>query len=289
MEDITISYPTDWTDYELIDSGRGMKLERFGDYVVARPDPRALWDQHAPHLWEKTDAHYERTNATEGLWHITNPPPNPWIIGYQHLKFILKPTSFKHVGVFPEQATNWQWMASQIQGNPLKILNLFAYTGGATMAAAAAGGHVTHVDSIKSTITWARENVEGSGLQDKPIRWIEDDAYKFVVKEGKRGALYDGIIMDPPRFGRGTKGEIWKIEEDLPKLLTALKAILSPSPKFILLNAYTADLSSLVVRHVLEDLMKDYGGKVSFGELTVQESQGKRLLPSGIFARWTHT
>jgi len=278
METITIETPTDWKEYELIDSGDGMKLEKFNGYTVARPDPRAIWKPTKPD-WN-ADAMF-----TEDHWETKKSPPSPWTVSYKKLTFTLRPTSFKHVGVFPEQATNWNWITEQIHGDNIKILNLFAYTGGATMAAAAAGATVTHVDASKSTIDWAHENVIASELKDTPIRWIEEDAMKFVTREAKRGNTYDGIILDPPRFGHGTKGELWKIEEDLPKLLIEIKKILAPQPRFILLNAYTADLSPLVLHHLLADIMK--GGTVTFGELALEESTGKRLLPNGIFARWS--
>lgn len=280
MTTITVEYPTDWKEYELIDSGEGMKLERFGPYIVARPDPRAIWNKSDPTVWDKADAQFR-----EDAWNIKKNPPVPWRVSYKNFTFTLRPTSFKHVGLFPEQAANWNWLAEQIHGDNLKILNLFAYTGGATLASAAAGATVTHVDAVKSAIDWASENVAASNLKGKPIRWIEEDAYKFVLREAKRGNVYDGIILDPPRFGRGTKGEVWKIEEDLPKLLTEIKKILSPHPRFILLNAYTADLSPLVLHHIIADITT--GGTITFGELALQESVGKRLLPSGIFARWS--
>lgn len=259
MDTIQIEYPTDWTDYELIDSGGGQKLERFGKYTIARTDPRAIWNPRT-HNW------------------TSDILPARWNIHYKHLTFILKPTSFKHVGVFPEQSVNWNWLTDTINGKPLKILNLFAYTGGSSMAAAAAGGRVTHVDAAKSAIDWAHENVRVSNLADKPIRWIEEDAYKFVLREKKRGNTYDGIILDPPRFGRGTKGEVWKLEDDLPKLVNACRDILSSNPAFMLVNAYTADLSSVAISNLL--------GTKNFGELALRESAGGRLLPSGIFARW---
>lgn len=259
METLQIEFPIDWIDYELIDSGDGMKLERFGKYTIARTDPRAIW-----------------TPRTQN-W-SSDTPPAKWNISYNHLTFILKPTQFKHVGIFPEQVVNWNWLKTIIDNKPLKILNLFAYTGGATMAAAAAGAQVTHVDAAGSAIDWAHENVRASNLSDKPIRWIEEDAMKFILREAKRGNSYDGIIMDPPRFGRGTKGEVWKLEDDLPKLLSACKNILSTNPAFILLNAYTADLSSIAIGNLLETH--------EFGELALRDSFGT-LLPSGIFARLT--
>lgn len=278
MNSISIEYPADWTDYELIDSGEGEKLERFGSYMLVRPDPRAIWAKSSPSAWSNADAMYRRADTKTGQWHIKKPTPTPWNIAYNDLTFTLRPTEFKHVGVFPEQAVNWQWLKKVIGGKSCKVLNLFAYTGGATMAAAAAGAHVTHVDAVKSAIDWAHENVRASNLTDKPIRWIEEDAFRFIMREGKRGSKYDGIIMDPPRFGRGTKGEVWKLEDDLPKLVTACKTILSPSPIFMLLNAYTADLSSIALGNLL--------GTSEFGELALKESQTNRLLPSGIFARW---
>ena len=215
---IPILTPGDWKDYALIDSGDGKKLERFGEYTLNRPDPRALWPQSAsPELWDSADAAYVRKNETSGTWSIRRDPPADWRIHYDTLTLILKPTAFKHVGVFPEQAPNWRWIAQRIDGKPLNILNLFAYTGAATLAAAAAGAHVTHVDASKPSITWAKENASASGLSDRHIRWILDDAYGFVLREARRGVTYDGIIMDPPRFGRGAKGEVWKLENDLPK------------------------------------------------------------------------
>ena len=276
MLSISIEYPTDWKDYELIDSGQGQKLERFGQYIVARPDPRAIWEKHAPEAWSKAHATY-----IEDHWKQKQPPPHLWMVSYRDMTFTLRPTKFKHVGVFPEQATNWDWIRSK---KALNVLNLFAYTGGSSIAAAKSGAKVTHVDSVKSAIDWARKNADASGLNRSAIRWIEDDAYAFVVRESRRGNTYDGIIMDPPRFGRGPKGQVWKIEEDLPKLLASCKKILSPKPAFFLINAYTADLSSLALHHLMGDLFK---GNLEFGELALKESVGGRLLPNGIFARWS--
>jgi 23S rRNA (cytosine1962-C5)-methyltransferase len=266
MQSSQIEYPTDWKEYELIDSGDGMKRERFGTYTIARTDPRAIWKPRTKN------------------WN-SDVLPASWNISYKHLTFVLKPTQFKHVGIFPEQAVNWNWLSEEIHGDHINVLNLFAYTGGATLAAAAAGASVTHVDSARSAIDWANENVAASNLKNKPIRWIEEDAMKFVLREGKRGNSYDGIILDPPRFGRGSKGEVWKIEEKLPKLLVEIKKILAPNPRFILLNAYTADLSPLVLHHLLADITTN--GSITFGELALKETSGSRLLPSGIFARWS--
>jgi len=285
---IPIVTPGLWTDYELIDSGNGAKLERFAGYTLSRPDPRALWKPADPTVWNRADAAYIRKDDTTGDWKVTNAPPDPWRITYGKLTFVLKATAFKHIGVFPEQAPNWDWIRRIIANRPLRILNLFAYTGGATLAALSAGASVTHVDASKPSITWAKENARASGFTDKPVRWILEDAYKFVLREGRRGSTYDGIIMDPPRFGRGAKGEVWKIEEDLPKLLTAVGDILAPKPSLFLLNAYTVDLSSIALSHVVRDLMRTEAGSYEAGELAIRDTTTGRLLPSGVFARWSH-
>ena len=288
MKTIPMEFPTDWTEYELLDSGGGEKLEHFGGYTLVRPDPRAIWQKNLSETaWNSADSTYRRTDPKTGTWTTQQPPPSPWKVTYHEMTFGLRPTEFKHVGVFPEQAVNWNWIQQQINGKPLNILNLFAYTGGATMAAAGAGAKVTHLDAVKPTITWAHENTKESKLDNKPIRWIEDDAYKFVSREAKRGNTYDGIIMDPPRFGRGSKGEVWKLEDDLPKLLNLCKQILSPKPAFVLINAYTADISSIVLFNMLGGLMKDTSGNTTHGELALKESKSERFLPNGIFARWS--
>lgn len=285
---IALWTPSDWQEYELLDSGGGMKLERFGTYVIARPDPRAIWKKQAPAgIWNEAHATYVRSAPDEGHWDIRKAPPPHWTVRYRSLVFTLKPTSFKHVGVFPEQAVNWKWIQEQINGKPLNILNLFAYTGGATLAAAAAGARVTHVDAARGAIEWAKENAAASGLSGKPIRWILDDAYTFVRREARRGNAYDGIILDPPRFGRGTKGEVWKIEDHLPDMLDACKNILVSRPTFILLNAYTADLSSIVLLNLLNDMTRTLQGAIQWGELAIRDSTSGRLLPNGIFARWS--
>lgn len=289
MITIPIEYPDDWTDYELIDSGDGMKLERFGDYVVARPDPRVLWKPNkSPEIWNNAHAHYVRTSNTEGHWNIKTPPPPQWLIHYHDMTFRLEPTVFKHIGIFPEQAINWVWLEKIIAKQPLSILNLFAYTGAASVAAARAGARVTHLDSVKSALTWANENAKLNTMPQHQIRWIEDDAMKFVLREAKRGNAYDGIILDPPRFGRGSKGEVWKLLDDLPRLLTACKSILSPHAQFLLVNAYTADISAVALGQLVASVLKNHGGQVAYGELALKESgENGRLLPNGIFARWT--
>lgn len=274
----------DWKDYELLDSGDGRKLERWGGYILVRPEPRAIWSKSDTNLWKEADGIYEN----EG-WKFNNPPPQPWEISYGNIKFVLKPTEFKHTGVFPEQAANWDWITEQCsriktqEGLP-RILNLFAYTGGATMAAALAGAHVTHVDASRPTMMWASENAQLSGISKDRIRWIQEDALRFVQKEIRRGAKYDGIIMDPPRFGRGANGEVWKLEENLPKLVHECGKILADNPLFYLINAYTADLSHLAIKYVLEDVLK--GKRVESGELGLKESKSGKILPAGIFSRW---
>lgn len=288
---IEVIYPTEWKEYELLDFGEGAKFERFGPiengYTIVRPDPRAVWEKTLPEeSWLNADANFTRTDPRTGVWTLKRNPPSPWHIHYKNLTFTLRPTEFKHVGIFPEQAANWDWLTNTINSKPVSILNLFAYTGGATMASLAAGAKVTHVDAAKSTIQWAKENLVASGLSEKPVRFIEDDAFKFVSREIKRGNTYDGIILDPPRFGRGSKGEIWKLETDLPKLLVACKQILSKTPMFVLINAYTADISSLVLDHLLKDMTNDLGGTREFGELTLKDTASEKLLPSGILARW---
>ncbi|MCJ7826347.1 class I SAM-dependent methyltransferase [Patescibacteria group bacterium] len=308
MDTIQIEYPTKLPDYALLDSGDGEKLETFSGYTVIRPDPRALWQKsQKEEMWNTADARYIRTSSEYGSWNIKRTPPDPWHFHYKDYSFLLHPTDFKHVGIFPEQAVNWEWMTTQINrchpelvegsriptqdscwssSHPLHILNLFAYTGAATVIAAKTGAFVTHVDSVKSTISWANENVRLNKIPTDRVRWIEDDAYKFVTREAKREQQYDAIIMDPPRFGRGAKGEVWKLEEDLPKLLLACKQILSPNPLFVLINAYTADLSSLVLSHLMHDLMKEFDGTITFGELATKEASTDRLLPQGVFTRW---
>ncbi len=287
MTSISILIPDGWKDYELIDTGDGMKLERFGEYIISRPDPRVIWKpQKPPAVWDTAHAHYVRSTKTEGHWQINSPPPHHWLIRYPDMTFLLEPTAFKHIGIFPEQAVNWVWLENIIAKQPFNILNLFAYTGAATIAAARAGAHVTHLDSVKSAITWAHENARLNHVTEKQIRWIEDDAMKFVSREAKRGNTYDGIILDPPRFGRGSKGEVWKLIDDLPRLLEACASILSPRARFLLVNTYTADISAVALGQLVSSIMKSRDGIVTYGELALKESGSNRLLPSGIFARW---
>lgn len=287
MNTIQVEYPDTLPDYTLLDSGNGEKLEMFSGYTIIRPDPRAIWQKSkVGSAWDSADAKFVRTGPDNGSWNIVNQSPTPWHFHYKDCTFLLRPTNFKHVGIFPEQAVNWNWMTHIIGNRTPTLLNLFAYTGAATIIAAKHGAQVTHVDSVKSTISWAHENYTLSHADPDRVRWIEDDAYKFATREIKRGKTYDGIIMDPPRFGRGNHGEIWKLENDLPKLLAAVKQILSPNPLFMLINAYTADMSSLVLQHLMSDVMKGRDGTITSGELATKELSSGRLLPQGIFARW---
>ncbi len=278
---IPVEFPNNWNSYKLLDSGNGQKLEEFSGYKVIRPDPRAIWQPKSQN-WE-ADATFDR-NSANGRWVYKKQPPKDWQVTYKNLVFKLKPTDFRHVGVFPEQAVNWDWLEKKIGDQPLKVLNLFAYTGGATLAASSAGAKVTHVDSSKGIISWAKENAQSSGLANDAVRWIEDDAYKFVEREARRNSKYDGIILDPPRFGHGTRGEVWKLQDDLAKLLLSVKNILAENHKFILMSVYTADLSSIAVNQLVSDI---FGKTTETAELALKENGSERLLPNGIICRNT--
>ena len=284
-------------DYELLDSGLGEKLERYGKFVLRRPDPQALWRPRLDtKIWDKADAVFERSGRDAG-WKIRAGVPERWEAEIGGLKFLIRPTAFKHTGVFPEQAPNWDWMRAVIQsasegsGKDKKatVLNLFGYTGGASLACAQAGAEVCHVDGSKTAIGWARDNAELNGLSDKPTRWILEDAVKFVEREIKRGHKYDGVIMDPPAFGHGPGGEMWRIEKDLLYLMDLCEKVLSDKPLFVLVNGYASGYSAIAYENNLLNLKKKFGGEIEKGELTIAES-GKdgRLLPCGIFARWSN-
>ena len=296
---IEVTKPSE--DYKLLDSGDGEKLERYGKVVISRPDPQALWNKSLPkEEWENAHAIFAReTKGKEGEkkttadWKIKGGTPEKWEINFADLKFWIKPTPFKHTGLFPEQSKNWKWVSEIITAQKsvtpdlkLTILNLFGYTGGATLAASEAGAEVVHLDASRAAVTWAKENADLSGLSEKSIRWIVDDARAFLKREIKRGNTYDGIIMDPPTFGRGPNGEVWKIEEDFSDLLNLCKQVLSKEPLFFLINGYAAGYSALSYKNTLQELMKDWKGTVEAGELAISESSTQRLLPAGIFARW---
>lgn len=278
-----------WKDYEVIDSSNGEKLERWGDYILVRPDPQVIWDtEKKDKRWRNMNGHYHRSNKGGGEWEFFD-LPKQWQIHYKSLTFNLQPFSFKHTGLFPEQATNWDWFSEKIKkaNRPIKVLNLFAYTGGATIAAAAAGASVTHVDASKGMVTWAKENAKSSGLEDAPIRWLVDDCVKFVEREIRRGNKYDGIIMDPPSYGRGPKGEIWKIEEKIHPFVQLCTQILSDDPLFFLINSYTTGLQPAVLSYMMNvEIVKKFGGKVEAGEIGLPVSSNGLVLPCGASGRW---
>lgn len=273
--------------YALLDSGQGMKLERFGNYVLARPDPEALWEKRLPEVeWAKADATFSRKGAT-GAWKASKDFPKHWSISYGGLSLELRPTSFKHVGLFPEQKSHWEWLAQKIASaqRPIKVLNLFAYTGAASLSAAQAGAEVTHLDSSKVAIDWAKKNAELSGVSG--IRWIEDDALKFLRREAKRGNTYDAIIMDPPAFGHGSGAALWKIERDFYELFRLVTEVLSSTPLALIVNGYTAGYSPLTLENNVRSIQEKFGGAIESGELAIPEEGSERLLPAGVFSRWS--
>ena len=277
-----------WKDYEVIDCSKGDKLERWGDYILVRPDPQVIWDTPRKEKgWHKMNAHYHRSKKGGGEWEFFD-LPQQWSIHYRSLTFQLKPFSFKHTGLFPEQAANWDWFSELIKkaGRPVKVLNLFAYTGGATIAAAAAGASVTHVDASKGMVTWAKENAASSGLADAPIRWIVDDCVKFVEREIRRGNHYDAIIMDPPSYGRGPKGEIWKIEESIHPLVKLCAQLLVDRPLFFLINSYTTGLQPAVLSYLIGTELKRFPGKVTADEIGLPVSSNGLTLPCGASGRF---
>jgi 23S rRNA (cytosine1962-C5)-methyltransferase len=304
-------------DYELLDTGLGEKLERIGKFVLSRPDPQALWAKRLPDSeWKKADASFSRDESkgdagSKSGWTMKTNIPDRWSIDFGEMKFQIKPTAFKHVGLFPEQVVNWKWLGEIVNSekckmksetknlddkvnddtdNHVEVLNLFGYTGGASLACAKAGAKVVHVDGSKSAITWARENAELSGLKDKPVRWILEDARAFVTREIKRDRKYDGIIMDPPAFGHGPDNELWKIEEHFLGLVQDCVKLLKNKPSFFLINGYSAGYSAIAYENILLSLVEKFGGSIETGELAISESKKAglptRLLPCGIFARW---
>lgn len=278
-----------WTDYEVIDTSKGEKLERWGKYILLRPDPQVLWDTPKKNpAWKHLNAHYHRSKKGGGEWEFFD-LPEQWSIHYRDLTFHLKPFSFKHTGLFPEQAANWDWFSDLIKNanRPVKVLNLFAYTGGATCAAAKAGASVTHVDASKGMVTWAKENAQASGLADAPIRWIVDDCVKFVEREIRRGNHYDAIIMDPPSYGRGPKGEIWKIEEKIHPFIALCEKLLSDDPLFFLVNSYTTGLAPAVLTYLIStEVVAKHGGTVTSDEIGLPVSSNGLILPCGAAGRW---
>ena len=283
-----------WKDYKVIDTSGGEKLERWGDYFLVRPDPQVIWNtEKKDKKWMHPNAHYHRSSKGGGEWEFFDLPES-WTINYGELKFNLKPFSFKHTGLFPEQAANWDWFSEIIKEalkkepqREIKVLNLFAYTGGATIAAAYAGAHVTHVDASKGMVNWAKENAVSSGLKDKPVRWLVDDCKKFVEREIRRGNKYDAIIMDPPSYGRGPKGEIWKIEDNIHEFIKLTAKILKDEPLFYLINSYTTGLAPAVLTYMIEiEIRSKFGGEVISDELGLPVESNGLVLPCGASGRW---
>lgn len=283
-----------WRDYEILDCSDGEKLERWGDKILVRPDPQVVWrtDKEAPE-WNVADARYNRSKSGGGSWQCFKRLPQAWTIGYKNLRFGVKPMGFKHTGLFPEQAANWDWFSGIIKTaadegkREINVLNLFAYTGGATAAAAAAGAKVCHVDAAKGMVAWAKENAAMSGLTEKPIRYIVDDVVKFVRREIRRGHKYDAVIMDPPSYGRGPGGEVWKIENEIFELTELCVSLLSDNPIFFLVNSYTTGLAGSVMENILKlTIGKRFGGRINAGELGLPVRGGEIVLPCGYSARW---
>lgn len=283
-------YSESWVDYALLDAAHGEKIERWGDYVLRRPDPQAIWQEESDAaLWNNTDAFYHRSKSGGGSWEYFKKLPEDWKISYKNLIFNVKPTGFKHTGLFPEQAVNWDFISDAIKSRKekLNVLNLFAYTGGATVAAAAAGADVVHVDAAKGMVNWAKDNAMLSGLGDSYIRYMVDDCVKFVEREIRRGRKYDGIIMDPPSYGRGPKGEIWKFEDELYRLVTKCGQLLSDKPLFFIINSYTTGISHTVVANVTElTVGKRFRGKIVSDEIGIPIQRSGLYLPCGATTRW---
>ena len=278
----------DWKDYEILDMANGEKLERWGNVILIRPDPQIIWNKKEhEEKWKTANAIYNRSKTGGGSWQYKKKMPSEWKIKYKDLTFNIKPMGFKHTGLFPEQAVNWDWMMEKIKSakRDIKVLNLFAYTGGATVACLSAGASVCHVDSSKGMVTWAKENVNSSGLKDRPVRYIVDDVVKFVNREIRRGNKYDAIIMDPPSYGRGAKGEVWRFEDDITDLVELCTKVLSKNPLFFLINSYTTGISAKVLENILRINIKN-DGIFESGEVGLPMKDSKLVLPCGIYGKW---
>ena len=282
-----------WKDYKIIDMANGEKLEKWGDITLVRPDPQIIWKEKTyPNKWKNINAKYNRSKSGGGSWEYKNKLPQSWHIKYKDLTFNIKLMGFKHTGLFPEQAVNWDWMIEKIkkEQRQIKVLNLFAYTGGATVACLSAGASVCHVDSSKGMVTWAKENVKASNLENKPVRYIVDDVIKFVNREIRRGNKYDAIIMDPPSYGRGTNGEVWQFEENIDNLVQLCTNVLEEKPLFFLINSYTTGISSKVLENILKINMKNIkNGKFTSGEIGLPMQDSDLVLPCGIYSKWEKT
>ena len=279
-----------WKDYEILDMSDGEKLERWGNIILIRPDPQIIWKEKTyPEKWKNINARYNRSNKGGGFWEYNKKTPESWQVHYKDLTFNIKPMGFKHTGLFPEQAVNWDWMISKIKSSKrkdIKVLNLFAYTGGATVACSYAGASVCHVDSSKGMVAWAKENVASSGLENRPVRFIIDDVTKFVQREIRRGNKYDAIIMDPPSYGRGKNGEVWQFENNISDLVELCSNVLSDDPLFFLINSYTTGISSKVLENLLSLKLKFKKGKYTSGEIGLPMKDSSLVLPCGIYGRW---
>ena len=285
---------SEWKEYKILDMANGQKLEKWGNIILSRPDPQIIWKEKTfPNKWKEINATYNRSKTGGGSWDFKKKLPSQWQIHYKNLTFNIKPMGFKHTGLFPEQAVNWDWMINKIKtekqrtNQEIKVLNLFAYTGGATVACLSAGASVCHVDSSKGMTTWAKENVASSGLEKRPVRYIVDDVVKFVNREIRRGNKYDAIIMDPPSYGRGAKGEVWQFENNIYDLVELCTNILSNKPIFFLINSYTTGISSTVLKNILElTVERKHKGKIEAGEIGLPMENSKLVLPCGIYGRW---
>jgi 23S rRNA (cytosine1962-C5)-methyltransferase len=291
LPELKLLSPSDWQEYELIDTGDGEALERFGPYTLIRPEPQVIWSRNQPKkVWESADAVMVPTQSEfGGYWDYKNSIKQPWVINYKSLKCEIRLSKSRHIGVFPEQASQWDWIEEQVKSadRPLRVINLFGYTGMATAAAARAGAQVTHVDASKHAVAWASHNLDLSGLGGAPVRWLVEDARKYLKREIKRKSFYDGIILDPPKFGRGPSGKVWDYFEDISDLLNQCRRVLSSQPKFICLTSYAIQASALVPHQAVQEIVKDFGGTVESGELVTVDKDGNHILSHSLYSRWS--
>jgi len=291
LPELRLLAPTDWQDYELLDTGKGEALERFGPYKLIRPEPQAIWSRTLPKtLWDSADAVMVPTQSEYGgYWEYKNKIHQPWVIDYKGLKCEIRLSKSRHIGVFPEQASQWDWIENQVKraNRPIRVINLFGYTGMATAAAVRAGAEVTHVDASKHAVAWASHNLDLSGLGQAPVRWLVEDARKYLKREIKRKSFYDGIILDPPKFGRGPSGKVWSYFEDISDLLSQCQRVLSSKPKFICLTSYAIQASALVPHQAIQEIIRDFGGKIESGELVTVDKNGSHILSHSLYSRWS--